>query len=176
MAPFEVLASMAGKAQGRSCCRSGCDEHRSSSGKTTKVSQVPKPQDVEAKLPDPNAPPGKFKATGGSNYDAFNEILVNQVGNALRLAHSTPEMRDKQIQGMLATLIGLKPQDEAEGMLIAQMIACHNAAIQCFRRAMLPEQSFEGRQLSLNYGNKLCRTYALHLEVLDKHRGKGQQK
>jgi hypothetical protein len=34
----------------------------------------------------------------------------------------------------------------------------------------------EGRQMNLNYANRLSRTYALHMETLDKHRGKGQQK
>ena len=39
---------------------------------------------------------------------------------------------------------------------------------------MLPG-NFEGRH-GPNFANKLSRTYALHLEALDKHRGKGQQK
>jgi hypothetical protein len=55
------------------------------------------------------------------------------------------------------------------------MIGCHNAAMECFRRAMLKEQTHEGRQQNLNFANKLSRTYALHMEALDKHRGKGQQ-
>ena len=40
---------------------------------------------------------------------------------------------------------------------------------------MIEGQTFDGRHQALNYGNKLCRTYALHLEALNKHRGKGQQ-
>ncbi len=60
--------------------------------------------------------------------------------------------------------------------LVAQMIGCHNAAMECFRRAMISEQTFAGRQQNLNFANKLSRTFALHMEALDKHRGKGQQK
>jgi hypothetical protein len=101
---------------------------------------------------------------------------MNQAGSSAWLAHSDPETRNKQVQAILSALVGLKPQDEAEGMLVAQMIACHNAAMECFRRAMLPEQTFEGQRQALNFGNKLARTYALHLEALDKHRGKGQQR
>jgi hypothetical protein len=34
-------------------------------------------------------------------------------------------------------------------MLAAQMVATHEAAMECFRRAHLPEQTFEGRQAAL---------------------------
>jgi len=39
----------------------------------------------------------------------------------------------------LAALIGIAPKDEIEGMLAAQLIAAHNAAMECYRRAMLAE-------------------------------------
>src|SRR5215210_3740573 len=72
-------------------------------------------------------------------------------------------------------LIGIAPRDELEGMMAAQLIAAHNAAMECYRRAMLNEQTFEGRRESLNQANKLSRTYAALLEALNRHRGKGQQ-
>ena len=73
-------------------------------------------------------------------------------------------------------MIGMKPRDELEGMLIGQLIATHNAAMECYRRAMLGEQTFEGRRENLNQANKLCRSYAALTEALDRHRGKGQQR
>src|SRR5687767_15968296 len=73
-------------------------------------------------------------------------------------------------------MVGIKPSDELEGMLAAQLVACHNASMECFRRAMIGEQSFEGRRENLNQANKLSRTYATLLEALNRHRGKGQQK
>jgi hypothetical protein len=90
-------------------------------------------------------------------------------------ANSDDEAKNLQTQAVFGTMLGLKPRDETEGMLIAQMIGCHNAVMECFRRAMLQEQTHEGRQQNLNFANKLSRTYALHMEALDKHRGKGQQ-
>ena len=33
---------------------------------------------------------------------------------------------------------------------LAQLVACHNASMECYRRAMMPEQSFDGRQDNLN--------------------------
>src|SRR6266516_5764710 len=61
-------------------------------------------------------------------------------------------------------------------MIAAQMLAAHNAAMECYRRAMLKDQPFEGYRENLNQANKLSRTYALLLDALNRHRGKGQQK
>jgi hypothetical protein len=41
---------------------------------------------------------------------------------------------------------------------------------------MIAEQTLEGRRENLNQANKLARTYATLIEVLNRHRGKGQQK
>jgi hypothetical protein len=54
------------------------------------------------------------------------------------------------------------------------MIVVHDAALECFRRAHLPEQTFEGRQAALGQANRLVRSYTTLLETLDRHRGKGQ--
>jgi hypothetical protein len=61
-------------------------------------------------------------------------------------------------------------------MLIAQLIATHSAAMECYRRAMIGDQSFEGRRENLTQASKLSRTYAALTEALDRHRGKGQQR
>ena len=41
---------------------------------------------------------------------------------------------------------------------------------------MIPEQTAEGRSENLTQANKLSRTYAVLLDALNRHRGKGQQK
>ena len=61
-------------------------------------------------------------------------------------------------------------------MIAAQLLATHNAAMECYRRAMIPEQTLEGRRENLNQANKLSRTYATLIDALNRHRGKGQQK
>jgi hypothetical protein len=76
----------------------------------------------------------------------------------------------------LSFLAGVQPKDELEGMLAAQLLASHNAAMECYRRAMISEQTFEGRKENLNQANKLSRTHTTLLEALNRHRGKGQQK
>jgi hypothetical protein len=60
-------------------------------------------------------------------------------------------------------------------MLAAQLIAAHSATLECYRRAMLAEQTAQGRQDNLNAANKLQRSFATSLDALNKHRGRGQQ-
>ena len=60
--------------------------------------------------------------------------------------------------------------------MTAQMIATHNAAMECYRRAMHREQTSEGQRENLSQANKLSRTYAVLADALSRHRGKGQQK
>ena len=61
-------------------------------------------------------------------------------------------------------------------MLAAQMLASHNAAMECYRRAMIAEQPFEGRRESLSQANKLSRTYAVLLDALNRHRGRASRR
>jgi hypothetical protein len=84
-------------------------------------------------------------------------------------------MAEVQQKAVLAAFKGIAPRDPLEGMLAAQMFTTHEAAMECFRRAHLPNQTFEGRQAALGQANKLVRSYAALLEALNKHRGKGQQ-
>src|SRR5262245_33714707 len=99
------------------------------------------------------------------------EPPVERSAGANSDAAETKRQRHAAVDG----LIGLKPGDELEGMLAAQLVACHNASMECYRRAMISDQTFEGRRENLNQANKLSRTYATLVEALNRHRGKGQQ-
>ncbi len=125
---------------------------------------------------DPEDQKGELKTIGGSQSDHWNNLLANQTVQALWLKNSDPETRDRQLSATVAALIGIGPKDELEGMMAAQLVAAHNAAMECYRRAMIPEQTFEGRRENLAQANKLSRTYAMLVEALNRHRGKGQQK
>jgi hypothetical protein len=118
---------------------------------------------------------GKLKALGGSTDDNFNNVLASQVSQALWLANSDQDECERQLQAAISAIVGVQPRDELEGMLGAQLIATHNAAMECFRRAMHREQSFESRRMNLEFATKLTRAYAILVETLDKHRGKDQQ-
>jgi hypothetical protein len=125
---------------------------------------------------DPEDQKGELKSIGGSQSDRLNLLLANQAVNALWVKQSDEETRAKQYGATVAALVGIAPKDELEGMIAAQLVATHNAAMECYRRAMLEEQSFEGRRENLSQANKLSRTHAVLLDALNGHRGKGQQK
>jgi hypothetical protein len=66
-------------------------------------------------------------------------------------------------------------RDVIEAMLAVQMVTVHEAAMECFRRAALAEQTFAGRERGLKYGDRLVRSFAALIDALNRHRGKGQQ-
>src|SRR5438034_6071106 len=125
---------------------------------------------------DPDSLKGTLKAVGGSRSDHWNNIIVNQTVQTLWTKHSDDATRDRQCKATVSALIGIGPKDEIEGMIAAQLLAAHSAAMECYRRAMLGEQTFEGRHENLSQATKLSRTYAALLDALNRQRGKGQQK
>src|SRR6516165_12753711 len=108
------------------------------------------------------------RAISGVDDVEFTLNLIGQVFAAMWQANSPIATSERE--GTLAAMIDIKPRDALEGMLIGQAIASHNAAMECYRRAMLNEQTFEGRR------ENLSRTFAALIEALDRHRGKGQQR
>jgi hypothetical protein len=118
---------------------------------------------------------GMLKRAGGSQFEDWNKTLVMQTFKTLWLEQDK-NTRGAQESATVSALIGLGPKNEIEGMIAAQLIAAHNAAMESYRRAMIKEQTFEGRRENLTQANKLSRTYATLLDALNRHRGKGQQK
>ena len=135
----------------------------------------PEPSPGVIQVRHPSEETGELRFLGGSASDDFNTVLAHQVTTILWLAHADEDERAK-FRTAAAGLAGIGPRDELEGMLGAQLIAAHSAALECYRRAMIPDQTFEGRRESLTQANKLSRTYVTLLEALNRHRGKGQQK
>lgn len=109
---------------------------------------------------------------GCKNSDAVN-MLTEQL---MALSAADIEKHDaRRMNRAIAMLDELAPTDGCEGMLAAQMVAVHVTAMQCFSRANLEGQTFEGRELNMKHGAKLSRIFAQQLQSLDKHRRNGQQ-
>ena len=116
------------------------------------------------------------EATGSEDWD-LQLRMINQVHDTLCLHEGMNESRQKLYSdSVIPMLQGIKPTDEVEGMLATQMVATHNIAMECLGRAMSPKQSFQGWDLNLKHATKLLSIFSRQIEVLDKHRGKGQQK
>lgn len=74
-----------------------------------------------------------------------------------------------------AALAAFKPTDELEGMLAAQAVALHHTAMECLRRAMLPDQHPDVASKLRKDGANLARGMTDMLDALDRKRGKGPQ-
>jgi hypothetical protein len=125
--------------------------------------------------------PGNLKLVTGCHDDKLSMVLFNQLFHSLQLFPNSAGIEDSYREDLKKSaalaLEGIGPKTEAEGLLAVQMVACHSAAMECYRRAMLSGQTVEGRDMELKFANKLSRTYATLLETLmDSRRGKGRQK
>ncbi len=134
------------------------------------------PDPVNAGQDDPENQSGELREIGGSASGHWNRTLLLQAGGSVWTKHSSDKDQIRQANATYAALVGIAPQDELEAMMGAQLIAAHNAAMECYRRAMTSGQTPESRRENLNQANKLTRTWAMLLDALNKHRGKGQQK
>ena len=134
------------------------------------VAYCPPPDELDDSVP-------YLKHLGGAKSDKWNLLLCNQVLNtAWYRRNSNEQEKADQHTAIMGFLAGVSPKDALEGMMAAQLFASHAAAMECYRRAMLPDQSAEGRQSNLSQAAKLTRANAAQMEALAKHRGKGQQK
>jgi hypothetical protein len=144
--------------------------------KTPKQRATEQPPD-EGKKAERKILEDKLLAMTGAKSQPVRLALINRALRAMWIPdHSDTEAVSRAMDLAIFTFAELKPRDAAEGMLAAQMIASHEAAMECMRRAMLPNQTFEGRDQNLKHATKLMGLYERQLAALDKHRGKGRQK
>ena len=110
---------------------------------------------------------------GTANRD-FASLMLGDVSDAATADRDTVD--EKTANGILGALHGINPGDEVEAMLAIQMVATHLAAMRCLRRAQVPGQTFEGRDMNLRHATKLTRTYTMQVESLKRYRSKGEQR
>jgi hypothetical protein len=134
---------------------------------------------VESGTVKVNAADGnRFRALGGSETsNSFNSTMLRQVLGAMWVPSG--EDRDAEVSRAVgaacAALEAFKPTDEIEGMLAAQAVALHFQSMECFRRAMLPEQLSETTSKLRRDGVNLARGVTDMMEALNRKRGKGPQ-
>ena len=82
---------------------------------------------------------------------------------------------EKATNAMLAGIAAMRPRDEAEAMLIAQMIATHELAM-TFARRLKRIENIPQQDSAVNGLTKLTRTYAAQMEALKRYRSGDEQK
>jgi len=120
----------------------------------------------------------------GSNASSFPNLessaglesaLLGQVSGAVPYAEGKPQAV-AALNFALDAVAALEPRDGLEVMLCSQLVALHSQSMELMRRGMLPEQSSDGVDSSVNRATRLLRTFATLAECLRTYRGGGQQK
>ena len=117
----------------------------------------------------------RLRSICGSESPQFNKVLLRQTVSTVWFLSPGPDAQDKHIAAVSAALAAFKPADEIEAMLASQAIAMNCAAMECFRRAMLPDQPGGHASKFRRDGANLARGMTDMLDALDRKRGKGGQ-
>lgn len=116
----------------------------------------------------------------GTADPELQNFLLNQVVQTFEGCQSSENYNYEKLAEFcnhaMAILQGIAPRDEVEGMLAVQMVGVHNLAMQTMKRAMITNQTFEGRQVNVNHTTKMLRTFVSQMEALKRYRTGGQQR
>jgi hypothetical protein len=121
-------------------------------------------------VPQIHAPFLLMEALGTTDPDFLDGILCQLVNVGSRGGKAD----ERGLNFMLSVIKGVKPRDEVEALLAAQMAAVHTAIMTFARRLghveTIPQQDSAERAF-----NKLARTFAAQVEALKRYRSRGDQ-
>jgi hypothetical protein len=146
---------------------------RTTSGPRLKVGAVGGKDRVQLGVDHPDQAIGAvalMRAIGTTDFDFYDGLmgqLVNSSGEATASESST--------NFMLSVVKGIKPRDQVEGMLAAQMAAVHMASM-TFARRLARVENIPQQDSAEKAFNKLTRTFAAQMSALKEYRSKGEQR
>ena len=109
-----------------------------------------------------------MEAVGTTDPDFF-------VGLLYQLAEANGgKIDEQQLNFMLAVVKGIKPRDQIEAMLAAQMAAVHTATLK-FSRHLAETDYLPHRDSAERTLNKLMRTFVTQMDALKRYRAGGEQ-
>jgi hypothetical protein len=111
------------------------------------------------------------EALGTVSVD-FRNGLLGQLANAGSRGRQVDE---DALNFMLSVVTGIKPKDQLEAMLAAQMAVIHTATM-TFTRQLANAETIEQQDSAERALNKLARTFAMQMEALKRYRTGGEQK
>lgn len=159
----------------------------------------PPAQTPPASPPSPTSPENPADplacATGTHSPDLAMKLLREVVGNQLRKIDATAAAapavpadddenalksakaaataaESRAMAAALAALAGIAPRDAMEGMLAAQMVAVHDAAMDRLHDATDPYRPVPCREADARLAARLMTLYGRHMDLLDRRRGR----
>ena len=110
-----------------------------------------------------------MESCGTADANFLNPLLT-QLANA-----TGKEMQEANLNFALSFIADIKPKDQLEAMLAAQM-ACVHIASMTFARRLAHTQTIAQQDSAEKAYNKLLRTFTSQMEALRKYRTGGEQK
>lgn len=108
----------------------------------------------------------------GTSRPDFASHIIAQLG---ALVQQRGEMHELEFNAMLELAKGVRPEDEIECMLAAQMAAVHSATMDYALRLRRADTIKKAEAYERGF-NKLARTFAAQVEALKRYRSRGDQK
>lgn len=110
----------------------------------------------------------------GSDDARVHDWLVNDLSFALNMSPvlDTPARADR-VCAAVSAMCDIGPRDTLEGMLAAQMVAVHSAALDCLRRAAEPVSAGRARDTDLRQAARLLNVFQRQMRVRDDRRNPG---
>lgn len=111
----------------------------------------------------------------GTHDLAFFTGYLTQIINATTPKKGAGDDHATSVNSALSFIRGLKPRDELEAAMAAQMMTTHNA-VMTFARRLNAVETIQQQDSAINAYNKLTRTFAAQMEALKRYRSTGEQK
>lgn len=110
----------------------------------------------------------------GTQDEAFLAGLMEHLINAGAKGQEVGEASEAKANFLLSVVKGIKPKDEIEAMLAAQMAAVHSATM-TFARRLNHVDNLAQQDSAERAFNKLARTFTAQIEALKRYRSRGEQ-
>lgn len=129
---------------------------------------APSPETRVLRLADRDA---TLRRATGSDDARVHGWLVNDVAGALALPPALDTAaREDRVCAAVSAMCAIAPRDPIEGMLAAQMVAVHSAALDCLRRAAEPVAADRARDADLRHAARLLHVFQRQMRVRDDRR------
>src|SRR5271170_8195503 len=112
-----------------------------------------------------------MKSIGTTDTDFYSGLMLQLIN----VGSPGKEPDEAGTNFMLSIVKGIKPRDQIEAMLAAQMAAVHMASM-TFARRLARVENIQQQDSAERAFNKLSRTFAAQMSALKEYRSKGEQK
>jgi hypothetical protein len=108
------------------------------------------------------------EATGTVHKDSI-VTFIREVAAVVAPGHEDPA---SEMRAAVGRMMDIAPRDGLEGLLVAQMVAVHSAAMAELANSMRSGQDRDLRTARINRATRLMRLFVLQIDTLNKNRGK----